>query len=150
MALRPYWPKLSSVPDVAMPWIRPLWALRYFVRFGCSIDLVSRSARRGLRAVAARPPGFALGEALILRHRVVLHDLALEDPHLNPAGAIGGERGGDAVIDVGAQRVQRHPALAVPFHPRDFGAAEPPRAVDADAFGAEPHRRLHGALHGAP
>src|SRR5262249_60867275 len=40
-------------------------------------------------------------------------------------------------------------ALAIPFHARDLGAAEAPRAVDADAAGAEPHRRLHGALHGA-
>src|SRR5262249_11586158 len=54
-----------------------------------------------------------------------------------------------AVIDVGAQRVQRHAALAIPLHARDFGAAETARAVDADAAGAEPHRRLHGALHGA-
>src|SRR2546421_327557 len=45
--------------------------------------------------------------------------------------------------------MQRHAALAVPFHARDFGAAEPPRTVDADAAGAEPHRRLHRALHGA-
>src|SRR5207244_6187616 len=54
-----------------------------------------------------------------------------------------------AVIDVGAQRVQRHAALAVPLHAGDLGAAETARAVDADAFGAETHRRLHGALHGA-
>src|SRR5262245_38508751 len=45
--------------------------------------------------------------------------------------------------------MQRHPTLAVPFHARDFGAAEPARAVDADALGTEPHRRLHRALHGA-
>src|SRR5207253_10872012 len=60
-----------------------------------------------------------------------------------------GEGGGDAVVDVGAQRVQRHAAFAVPLHARDFGAAEPARAIDADALGAEPHRRLHRALHGA-
>src|SRR5882672_4443852 len=99
--------------------------------------------------VAARPAGFAFGHFLVLRHRVVLHDLALEDPDLDAAGAVSGERGRDAEVDVGAQRMQRHAALAIPLHARDLGAAEPARAVDADAFRAEPHRRLHGALHGA-
>ena len=41
------------------------------------------------------------------------------------------------------------PALAIPLHARDLGAAQAPRAGDADAVGAEPHGRLHGALHGA-
>ena len=87
--------------------------------------------------------------ALVLRHRIVLEDLALEDPDLDAAGAIGGMGGRDAVIDVGAQRVQRHAAFAIPFETGDFRAAETARAVDADALGAETHRRLHGALHGA-
>src|SRR6185503_17611955 len=76
-------------------------------------------------------------------------DLALEDPDLDPAGAVGREGGRGAVVDVGSQRVQRHATFAVPLHARDFGAAETARAVDADAFSAETHRRLHGALHGA-
>src|SRR5262245_4955002 len=87
--------------------------------------------------------------ALVVRHGVVRHDLALEHPDLDPAGAEGGEGRGGAVVDVGAQRVQRHAALAVPFHAGDFRAAQAARAVDADALGAEPHGRLHGALHGA-
>src|SRR6185503_7580572 len=36
------------------------------------------------------------------------------------------------------------------LHAGDFGAAQAARAVDADALGAQAHRRLHGALHGAP
>src|SRR6185437_13530067 len=95
------------------------------------------------------PAGIALGHALVLRHRVVFHDLALEDPDLDPAGTVGGESGGNAVIDVGAQGVQRHAALAIPFHARDLGAAETAGAIDADAAGAKPHGRLHRALHGA-
>ena len=55
----------------------------------------------------------------------------------------------DAVIDVGAQRVQRHAAFAIPLHAGDFRAAEAAGAVDADAAGAQAHGRLHGALHGA-
>src|SRR6185437_121074 len=101
------------------------------------------------RGVAARAALIAFGELLVLRHRIVLEDFALEDPDLDAAGAVSGERGGDAVIDVGAQCVQRHAAFAVPLHARDFGAAETARAVDADALGAETHGGLHRALHGA-
>src|SRR3972149_5607819 len=99
-ALRPYCPKLSSVPAFEVPWIRPLCALRNLVRIGCSMAYVSLPSIRSL--------------------------------------------GG-----VGAQGGQRPAALAVPFHARDLGAAEPTGAVDADAFRAKPHGRLHRALHGA-
>src|SRR3977135_2190928 len=99
--------------------------------------------------VATRTSRLAFRHFLVLRHRVVLHDLALEDPHLHAAGAIRRERRGHAVIDVGAQRVERHAAFAIPFHARDLAPAETSRAVDADAAGAKPHRRLDGALHRA-
>src|SRR5579864_4075480 len=98
---------------------------------------------------ARRPSAVAFGHLLVLGHRIVLEDLALEDPDLDAAGAEGRERGRNPVVDVGAQGVQRHAAFTVPLHARDFGAAEAPRAVDADAFGAQTHRRLNGALHGA-
>src|SRR5579863_7834502 len=96
-------------------------------------NLLSLASRRG---IATRPPAVALGHLLVLGHRIVLEDLALEDPDFDTAGAECGERGRDPIIDVGAQRVQRHAAFAVPLHARDFGAAET-------------HRRLHGALHRA-
>src|SRR5208282_3650273 len=147
-ALSPNWPNASVTALVAAPWMRPLCALRNFVRIGCSMTDASIHLARS-RRIPTRPAGLAFGHLLVLRHRVMLHDLALEDPDLDAAGAVGGESRGDAVIDVGAQRVQRHTAFAIPFHACDLGAAEPPRAIDADAAGAEPHRRLHGALHGA-
>jgi len=51
----------------------------------------------------------------------------------------GGERRWDAEIDVGAQRVQRHaPSRYTPSG--DFGAAKAARAVEFDAFRAQPHR----------
>src|SRR5450432_2266265 len=102
-----------------------------------------------LSSVAARPGIVAFGHLLVLGHRVVLKDFALEDPDLDAAGAERGERGRHPVIDVGAQRVQRHATFAIPFHARDFGAAETARAVDTNALGAQTHRRLHRALHGA-
>src|SRR6185437_9762785 len=99
--------------------------------------------------IAPRPAAVTLGHSLVLGHRIMLEDLALEDPDLDAAGAEGRERSRHAVIDVGAQRVQRHPTLAVPLHASDFGAAQTAGAVDTNAFGAQTHRRLHRPLHGA-
>src|SRR5580692_5520397 len=148
IALSPNWPNARSIALEATPWMRPLWALRNLVRIGCSIIYAFIDPVRS-GCIPARPAGLALGHFLVLRHRVVLHDLALEDPDFHAAGAVGGERRRHAVIDVGAQGVQRHAAFAIPLHPCDFGTAEPAGAVDADAASAKPHRRLHGALHRA-
>src|ERR1700733_389274 len=105
-------------------------------------------ARFPARTMGGGMIGFS--QALVLSHGIVLEDLALEDPDLDAAGAIGGVRGGDAIIDVGAQGVQRHPTLAVPFETRDLRAAQPARAIDADALCAQAHRRLHRAFHRSP
>src|SRR6476620_260012 len=91
----------------------------------------------------------AFGKFLVLRHRVVFEDFAFENPDLDAARAVSGMRGRNAIIDVGAKRMQRHTTLAIPFLARYFRAAETARAIDADALRAKPHRRLHGALHGA-
>src|SRR4051812_20632503 len=94
----------------------------------------------GLGSVATRTTRLAFSHLLVLRHRVVFHDLALEDPDLDAAGAVSREAGGNAVVDVGTERMQRHAAFAVPFHARNLGAAETAGAVDADAFSTETHR----------
>src|SRR5580692_5936076 len=132
--------------------MRPLCAFRNFVFLGCIMALSPQTfSVLSSRCViaAGRPSAVAFGHLLVLGHRIVLEDFTLEDPDLDAAGAERRERGGHAVIDVGAQRVQRHAAFAVPFHARDFGAAETARAVDTNALGAKTHRRLHRALHGA-
>src|SRR5579883_3620 len=136
--------------------MRPLWALRCLLRLGASMILLSVAPALAFAAAVALPvavaPGVArlgLGELLVLRHRVVRQNLALEHPDLDAASAVGGLRRAGAEIDVGAQRVQRHAALAVPLHAGDLGAAEPAAAIDADALGAEAHRRLHRPLHRA-
>src|SRR5271165_5446485 len=119
-----------------------------FAMFAAAARLaVALFARLATRTMGRRMVGFGL--ALVLGHRIVLEDFAFEDPDLDAASAIGGMGGRDAVVDVGAQRMQRHAAFAIPLEPGDFGAAEAARAVDADAFRAEPHRRLNGALHRA-
>src|SRR5277367_2468770 len=75
--------------------------------------------------------------------------LLLADPALDADLAVDGEGLGEAVVDVLAQRVQRHPALALPLAASDVGAAEAARALDLDALGAERHGHLDGLLHGA-
>src|SRR6267143_2375680 len=149
IAFRPNCPNDNVAPEVATPWIRPLCAFRNFVFFGCIMAYALKPFLFRSSSVATRPRSVALGHLLVLRHRVVLKDFALEDPDLDAAGAERGERGRHAVIDIGAQRVQRHPPFAIPFHAGDFGAAETARAVDTNALGAKTHRRLHRALHRA-
>src|SRR5580698_4331123 len=112
--------------------MRPLCAFRNFVFFGCIMALspqtfsIASSSR-----VAAGPPGVAFSHLLVLGHRIVFEDFTLEDPDLDAAGAERRERGRNAVVDVGAQRMQGHAAFAVPLHARDFRAAQTTRAVDA-------------------
>src|ERR1700677_2131598 len=120
-AFNPYWPKCSSKPAFEAPRIRPLKALRNFVRLGCNmvqtleffqnLRMSLSGSCNALGRVALAPPATAaatvilLGHLLVLRHRIVLEDLALEDPDLDAAGAIGGMRRRRAVIDIGAQRM---------------------------------------------
>src|ERR1700756_4465806 len=112
MALRPHAPKLSSVPRLALPWIRPLKALRNLVRLGCSISYYpSRLPVAALFARRTDAGGLGLHHQPVLGERIVGEDLALEDPHLHAAHAVSGVRLGLGVIDVATQRVQRNTTL---------------------------------------
>src|SRR5438552_1533720 len=141
VALRPYSPKLTLAPTVATPLLRPFCSLRYFLLAGCNI-LHSWTLADALRRFRCR---YGSG----LRLAVVRHNLALEHPHLDTDHAVCRLRLGKAVIDVGAQRMQRDPTLAIPFRARDLDAVQPARAHDLDALSAEPHRVLHRAFHRA-
>src|ERR1700676_1440182 len=101
------------------------------------------------RGVATRPRVVALGHPLVLSHGIVLKDFTLEDPDLHAAGTEGRERSSNAVIDIGAQRMKRHGTFAIPFHARDFCAAQAPRGIETNTFGAKAQRLLPRALHRA-
>src|SRR5262249_46553314 len=125
----------------ATPLLRPFCSLRYFLLAGCSMFRswsASRGSLLGFRRGRRRGGLLALAEYL-----------ALEDEDLHADRAVGGARFREPVLDVGAQRVQRHAPLAVPLGARDLGAVQAPRAGDLDALGAEAHRVLHRALHRA-
>ncbi len=156
LGLQPNSPKARSKPPLATPLMRPLNCLRYFVRFGCNIfyspNLSVASANQAFsrRRSPVLPPW--LSPSIARRSEAIgscsrISPLKIQT--LMPQMPIGGVRFGRAVVDVGAQRVQRHAAFAIPFRTRDFGTAETAGAGDLDAFGAKTHGGLDGALHGA-
>src|SRR5580765_4359788 len=73
--------------------------------------------------------------------------LALVEPHLDPDLSVGRVRFREAVVDVGAQRLQRQLPVQVPLRPRDFGAVQTARDTHLDPAGAEPQRRFHRLAH---
>src|SRR5262249_18678781 len=78
------------------------------------------------------------------------HDLALVDPDLHADPAVGRLRLGEAVVDVGADRVQRHAALGVALRAAHLGAGEPAAALHLHALRARADRGGERALHRAP
>src|SRR3990167_8739429 len=80
---------------------------------------------------------------------VLVEHLALEDPHLHADLAVRRLGLGKTVIDVGAQRMQRHATLAVPFGARDLGAVQAAGDHDLYAQRAQPPGIGHRAFHGA-
>ena len=76
--------------------------------------------------------------------------VALVDPHLHADPAERRLRLEEAVVDVSAQRVQRHPTLAIELRAAHFGAAEAARALHPDALHLRrAERGLHRLAHGA-
>src|SRR3954469_13825445 len=81
--------------------------------------------------------------------------IALVDPHLDADATEGGAGLVDAVVDVRAERVQRHPALAVELRPAHLGAAQATRALHPDALDLRAalrglHRLAHGTTEADP
>src|SRR3954470_23222786 len=143
MAFRPNSPNETLAPRVATPLLRPFCSLRYFLLAGCSISHPGFAA--GF-PVGTFTLGFRRGGGGLLALRQYL---ALVDEDLHADRAVRGLGFGEAVFDVGAQRVQRHATFAVPLGARDLRAVEAAGAGDLDALGAEAHGVLHRALHGA-
>src|ERR1019366_7993811 len=85
---------------------------------------------------------------LVLNGDLVGQDVALVDPDLDPDPARRRPRLADTLVDVGPQRVQRHPALAVLLLAGHLGPAEPSRALHLDPERSGLLDRLDGPLHG--
>src|SRR5882672_3429799 len=136
-AFKPNSPKLTFAPRVATPVLRPFCSLRYFLLAGCSI-LCSSSC------LALR-----FGSGRCHRLLATAQNFALEHPDLDADYAVSRLRFGESVVDVGAQRVKRYAAFAVPLGARNFYPVQASRAHDLDALRAEAHGVLDRALHRA-
>ena len=75
--------------------------------------------------------------------------LALVEPRLHANLPVRRARLGEAVVDVGAQGLQRKLSVQIPLRPRDFGAVQSAGHTHLDAARAEPQRRLDGLAHRA-
>ena len=114
---------------------------------------LARGAEALGRATAPAAGLILVAEARVLAGGHALealrHDLALVDPDLDADAAVGRLRLGEAVVDVGADRVQRDAALGVALRAAHLAAAEAAAALDLDPLGARAHRRGQRALHRA-
>ena len=80
---------------------------------------------------------------------LVLHVQIAELPDLHAAGAESGERGRDAVIDVRAQRMQRHAAFHLHHRPAHLGTTKATGAANLNAFCTPAHGLRNRVLHSA-
>src|SRR4029453_13258147 len=94
------------------------------------------------RALAA---GVPVAGAIALRH-----DLPVVVPALDADPPGRGARLVEAVVDVGAKRVQRDAPVGVALGPSHLGAPHPSGDLDLHPLRAGAHRRRQGALHRAP
>src|SRR6266513_1021900 len=157
----PYSPKFTWVPPVALPVRCGRCCFLCLTLRGMSMSsaLLARARASGLRGPALRltrrtlRPLLGRGPQcgrLCLTPGPAGRCLALIDPDLHADPAEGGPGLVEAVVDVRAQRVQRHPALAVELGPRHLRTAETTRALDPDPLGAALHRALDRLAHGPP
>ena len=108
------------------------------------VRFAGRQARSASAGSDARASERALGRLFAIGDLV-----AVVDPDLHADLAERGLGLGGAVVDLRAERVQRHAALAVPLATRHLGAAQPATGLHPDAQGAGAHGGLHGSTHRA-
>src|SRR5918993_343709 len=138
IVFRPYSPKLIEPPRVAVA-AAPARAVAVFAVAPGAAAVAALAARLvdrvGLRAA---------------RHgRPRVEDFAAVDPALDADDAVGRVRLGEAVVDVGAQRVQGESPLQVPLAAGDLGAVQTPGDLRLDALGAEAQALFDGLADGA-
>src|SRR5579864_3168082 len=73
--------------------------------------------------------------------------LPLVNPALHADDAVRRMSLGSAIVNVGAQGLQRQPALQVPFLAGDFRAVQASRHANLDSLAAEPQRGFDGYAH---
>src|SRR5262249_22938599 len=122
-AFKPNSPNATSPPRHALPRMRPRCCLRYLTFFGINIACLSPGARGSPRR--ALP--------IVLLATSQRHEpLALVQPDLDADLTVGRVGLREAVVDVGAQRLQRQLTVQVPLRACDLGSVQPPGDPDLD------------------
>src|ERR671924_224124 len=92
----------------------------------------SRSPVAGLRSASLRS-----------QHRFLFlffcQNLTSEYPYFDADHSIGGAGFGEAVTDIGAQRMQRNASFPVPFGPCDLGTSQTASALNLYTLSAHAH-----------
>src|SRR5690606_6290920 len=110
---------------------------------------VAATATAAALATVAVATTLARGGGGLLLGVLTLGEVALVDPDLDADAAERGAGLEEAEVDVRAQRVQRHTALAVELRPAHLRAAEAAGDLHLDALGAGALRGLDALAHGA-
>src|SRR5450756_1879264 len=145
-------PNAIVVPPVAAPERGGWCCLRCLSLRGSrsvSVAWTIVAARTTCRTLDARTTQAARAGGRLLASELLLGHVALVDPDLHTDPAEGGAGLEEAVVDVRAQRVQRHPTLAVELAAAHLGTAEAARALHPDPLGASALGGLHALAHGA-
>jgi len=93
---------------------------------------------------------------LLCRLKVLLtrQYFALEDENLDPDETVCGHGFSKSIIDIGAEGMQRNPALTIPFRTRHLSTTKSAGTGNPDTLGAEfesgGHAFLHGPAEGDP
>src|SRR6185312_4308680 len=133
--LSPKSPNDSSEPRQALPAMRPRCCLRYLTFFGINIKISSHLSECGCSYLRL---------AFLLRQ-----NLAFVDPGLHADHSVRGPSFAESIFNIGAQRVQRQPALQIPFRARDFVSVQAARNSNLDAFASEAQCRIDTLAHSA-
>src|SRR5215831_11993125 len=123
-AIRPKSPNETRFPRVAGPFMIPRCDFRNFTLLGINMAVIPDLRLRRRR-----------GRLLLLLFEL----FALVDPALHADRSLAQDRGGDPVVDVGAERVERDPAQHQALLARDFRAAQAPLGQQLDPLRSQVH-----------
>src|ERR1700730_7914960 len=130
-ALRPYSPNESSPPLQALPLRRPRCCFRYFTFFGINIVVVLTPFHQ---VISCALSGGQRGHFFLSS---LWNIFALIYPAFHAYPAVRRVGLCKTIIDVRTKRLQRQPALQVPFLPRDFRAVQASCYANLNSFAAK-------------
>ena len=111
------------------------------LRYQHYLSPLSLRLRRRERLGREEPSSAGCGALLARQNFAVVH------PNLDADGTHGGCSGGEAIIDLRTEGVQRHATLAIPLAAAHLSATQTTRALDTDALSAALAGGLNGLAH---